>query len=177
MNLFQRIRSIVIGLIMIAVGILIIALPDQGYLIAILVLSGTLIFYGIRNLIFYFNMARHMVGGRKILYLAIITIDIGVFSLSLANVSMFIIVIYLFGSHMLSGGIDIMRALENKKYQAPHWKFRLTYGIINIAVGFVCIIFINNINIAVFIYSAGLIFSAISRIISAFRTTSVVYVQ
>lgn len=177
MNLVQRVRSIVVGIIMIAISVLMFAFPGEGYIFAILLLSASLIVFGIRNLIYFFSMARHMVGGRSLLYLAVITIDIGVFTLSLSNVSKVIIVLYLFGSHIFTGGIDIMRALESKKLHAPHWRFRLTYGIINIAVGFVCIIFIQNIEVAVFIYSAGLVFSAISRIISAFRRTAVVYVQ
>ena len=177
MNLAERIRTLIISALMVFAGIIMITMPDPGYLIAILILSATLIVFSIRSLVFYFSMARHMVGGRLLLYIAIIMLDIGVFTLSLANVSKIIIILYLFGSHALSGGIDIMRALEAKKFGAPHWRFRLTYGIINIAVGVICVILINHFEFSVVIYALGLIFSAVSRVISVFRKTTVAYIQ
>ena len=177
MNLVQRVRSVIIGILLIISAFCIAFFPDSGHIIAILILGTTLIVYGIRFLLYYFNLAKNMVDGRMFLYISIIMIDIGAMSFVFANVSKVFIVLYLFGSHAFSGGVDIMRALEFKKYKAAHWRFRLTYGIINVAVGFFCVIFIGHFEFSLYIYSLGLLFSAISRIISAFRKTSVVYIQ
>lgn len=176
MNIVQKVRSIIVGILMIIAAIVMIIFPDVGYIPAIIILGVSLLIAALRSLHFYFTMARHMVGGRTLLYLAIIMLDAGVFSLTLSNVPKIIIIIYLFITHAFSGAVDIMRALEAKRFKAPHWKFRLTYGIINIAVGVVCVIMVRHIEVSVIVYSLGLIFAAVSRIINAFRKTQVAYI-
>lgn len=177
MNIAQRILSIVIAAMLVFSAIIVLTLPEFGYLPVVFLLAASLGLAGVRSLIYYFTMARHMVGGRMSLYIAVLTLDLAAFSLAMADAAPVYIVLYLFATHLFSGGIDIMRALEAKKYKAKSWRFRLASGIVNIAVGFACIVFIKHMEVAIWIYALGLIYSAVQRVISAFRRTSVVYIQ
>ncbi len=177
MNIAQRIRSIIFALIMVAAAVILFVTADSGYIVLILILGITLIVVGIRMLVYYFNMARHMVGGKTVLYMGIITVDIGAFALTIVNMPPFFIIIYLFLSHAFTGLINILRALEAKKYRADHWKLKLSHGIVNIAIAFACVILIRYSEVVVFLYAAGLLYSALMTIITAFRRTSVAYIQ
>lgn len=176
----QRIRSIIIGCLMMACGILILVIPNLGYGIVALILSVAMLLYGIRTLVYYFTMARNMVGGRGILYIGVIVLDLGIFTLTIADNGTVFIIIYLLTIHLFSGLVDILRALEAKRILAPFWKHKLSYGIVNIVIAvaaFISGVILRSTDMLVYIYSAGLIYSAISRIITAFRKTAIVYIQ
>ncbi|MBQ7715559.1 MAG: DUF308 domain-containing protein [Clostridia bacterium] len=177
MNIVQRIKNVLLGVLIILSSVIIMAFPDVGLIIVAAILCFSLFIYGIKSLIFYYSMARHMVGGRIILYLGIIILDFGMFALMLTDIPRFYIVLYLLVIYAFSGVIDILRSLEAKKYQASSWKLFLASGVINIVVAVLCIVFIKRGDMIVYFYGAGLIYSAAVRIISAFRKTAIVYIQ
>lgn len=173
----QRIKNVLIGILIILGAVILIAFPEEGIIITASILSLSLFVYGIKTLIYYITMTRHMVGGRIMLYLAVVVLDLGMFTMMLTNIPKMYIALYLVVVYAFSGAIDILRALEAKKYQAPSWRFSLISGIINVVIAILCIVFIGSTNMIVYLYSAGLIYSAIARIITAFRKTAIVYIQ
>ena len=173
----QRIKNVLIGVLIILGAVILIAFPEEGIIITASILSLSLFVYGIKTLIYYITMTRHMVGGRIMLYLAVVVLDLGMFTMMLTNIPKMYIALYLVVVYAFSGAIDIMRALEAKKYQAPSWRFSLISGIISVVIAILCIVFIGSTNMIVYLYSAGLIYSAIVRIITAFRKTAIVYIQ
>ena len=120
-------------------------------------------------------MARLMVGGRAALYRAVIILDMGLFTLSLTDVPLYCVVIYLAGLHGFSGVIDILRAAEARRLQAPSWRLDLSRGIINVIIALLCLAFIGTVQVAVTVYAAGLAYAGLIRIIQAFRRKSVTY--
>ncbi len=173
----QRIKNVLIGILTILGAVILIAFPEEGIIITASILSLSLFVYGIKTLIYYITMTRHMVGGRIMLYLAVVVLDLGMFTMMLTNIPKMYIALYLVVVYAFSGAIDIMCALEAKKYQAPSWRLSLTSGIISVVIAILCIVFIGSTNMIVYLYSAGLIYSAIVRIITAFRKTAIVYIQ
>ena len=173
----QRIKNVLIGILIILGAVILIAFPEEGIIITASILSLSLFVYGIKTLIYYITMTRHMVGGRIMLYLAVVVLDLGMFTMMLTNIPKMYIALYLVVVYAFSGAIDILRALEAKKYQAPSWRLSLTSGIISVVIAILCIVFIGSTNMIVYLYSAGLIYSAIVRIITAFRKTAIVYIQ
>lgn len=173
----QRIKNVLIGILIILGAVILIAFPEEGIIITASILSLSLFVYGIKTLIYYITMTRHMVGGRIMLYLAVVVLDLGMFTMMLTNIPKMYIALYLVVVYAFSGAIDILRALEAKKYQAPSWRFSLISGIISVVIAILCIVFIGSTNMIVYLYSAGLIYSAIARIITAFRKTAIVYIQ
>ena len=117
-----------------------------------------------------------MVGGDQIFVRGLIMFDFGSFTATLTNLSQIYVMGYLIGAHAFSGMIDVMRALEAKKLASPSWKLTFSTGIVNIILAVVCLVFLRSTSTAVYIYSAGLIYSSIIRIISSFRKTAVVYI-
>lgn len=179
MTAFQRIKNIFIAFIMIIGSIIIVWIPEDGIPLIVLILSMSLTLYGLKNIFYYFSMARHMVGGRSILYTGVIIFDLGVFTLTVADNSNSFVILYMLIIHMFSGVVDILRALESKRMSSS-WRFKFTSGAINIAIAiaaFVAGYMLKSLSVIVYIYSAGLIYSAISRIITAFRKTAIVYIQ
>ena len=177
MTKMRRISTILIGLLLIIVGILVVIAGSKVYKVIIFWLGITLIVSGIRSLIYYFSMARHMVGGRTVLYRAVIILDIGLFTTSLTNGPLYFMVLYLAGMHGFAGAIDILRALESRKLQTKSWKLTLSQGIINMGIAGVCLTFIGTMEISVLVYGLGLIYSGVMRVIQAFRKTEVIYIQ
>ena len=173
----QRIKNVLIGILIILGAVILIAFPEEGIIITASILSLSLFIYGIKTLIYYITMTRHMVGGRIMLYLAVVVLDLGMFTMMLTNIPKMYIALYLVVVYAFSGAIDILRALEAKKYQAPSWRFSLISGIISVVIAILCIVFIGSTNMIVYLYSAGLIYSAIARIVTAFRKTAIVYIQ
>ena len=74
-------------------------MPSEVYGVIILSLGLTLMLSGIRSLVYYFTMAKHMVGGLAVLYRGVIVFDIGLFTLSLVDVPLIFIMLYLAGLH------------------------------------------------------------------------------
>ncbi|MBQ3321573.1 MAG: DUF308 domain-containing protein [Firmicutes bacterium] len=172
----RRIGHVLTGLIMVIFGTAMAIMPSEVYGVIILSLGLTLMLSGIRSLVYYFTMAKHMVGGLAVLYRGVIVFDIGLFTLSLVDVPLIFIMLYLAGLHGFSGFIDIMRAIESKKMNAS-WKLNISHGIINVLIALLCLVFLKTVWVATLCYSLGLIYSGIIRIIQAFRRTTVVYIQ
>lgn len=177
MNILQRVLSIVTAILLASAGVILIMVNSLGIYIVAFMLCAVLVIIGVRSLIYYISMARHKIGGRTLLYTSVIILDMGIFMFYLADAPKVYIVLYLFGTHAFSGLVNILRALEAKKYNAAHWRLKLAYGIVNIAVGVACVIFVRHIEISVMIFAGGLFYSAVMRVINAFRKTSVVYIQ
>ncbi len=170
MSRFQKIRSILFALVMMAAGLIIILEPDKGYRIVISILGVWLLFYGIGTLIYFFSMARHMVGGKIILYKGIILTDFGYLSASIVDVPRIYVLGYLIIIHAFSGLVEILRAFEQRRYGAG-MKMKLTHGIVNILLALACVVFIKRPATACIIYGIGIIYSACMRIGSALRKT------
>ena len=173
----RRVGNVLTGLFILALGCLLALYPWYAYKAVILILGITLFFSGIRSLVYYFTMARHMVGGQTVLYRAVIVLDIGLFSLSLTNIPFVFVILYLAAIHGFSGFVDIMRAQEARRLQAGSWKLNFSHGLINVIMAALCLIFLGTPFVAVEIYAIGLVYSGVIRIIQAFRKTPVVYIQ
>ena len=178
MSGFQRIRGVLIGLGMLIVAIIFIFFPSEDvYTLIVAILALGLAIAGIRDIIFYFRMARHMIGGKMILIQGAIIFDFGILTGALASVPKIYILLYLIGIHAFSGVVEILRAMEAKNSVEGPWKMKFGHGLVNLALAAACLIFIRNSNTAIMIYSIGLIYSAIMRIFNAFQRTSFILIQ
>ena len=170
-----RIKNLVIALIMIAFAIILLTIPQFGPLLTILVLGAGMIISGIRSLIYYFTMAKNMVDGKKVLYRSIFILDVGAFLMAGYNGSEQLILLYLMGLLAISGGMDLIRALELKKEGAP-WKRRLASGLIAMILLIAALFSMSDPQLVVYIFCIGLFYSAVVRIISIFRKPAVIYI-
>ncbi len=177
MTRLQKIKEFIEGIVILAMAILLATDPVDGYPIVLILLGFTLIFYGIRYLVYFFTMARFMVGGRLSLYRALILINFGYLAETLTDVPTAYVLLYLTVIYAFSGLVDVLRASEARKYGAPSWKLKFFYGIFNLFLAAACIVFIKRTNIAVYIYCFGLFNSAIVKIITSFRKTTFIYIQ
>lgn len=175
MSMAQRVREVLIGLAGIACAILMMLEPNFGYALVALFMSISLTLSGIERIGYYLTMARHMVGGRTVLYLGVLMFDMGLLAGRLAKTPQLFIMAYLLGCHLFSGVVSIMRAREQRSFEAP-WKLTLAEGIANVLVAVSCIVFLRSTSMVVYLYGAGLIYSSCLRIATAFRRTSIVYI-
>ena len=173
----RRVGNILTGLFIFLLGAALAVDPWHAYKVVILILGISLLVTGIRSLMYYFTMARHMVGGQTVLYRAVIVLDIGLFSLSLTNIPFVFVILYLAAIHGFSGFVDIMRAQEARRLQAGSWKLNFSHGLINVIMAVLCLVFLGTPFVAVEIYAIGLLYTGVIRIIQAFRKTPVVYIQ
>ena len=177
MSLFQRVQNIVIGLCMLIGAAVLILWPEDGSLFIMLFLAVSLIIRGISELIYYFAMARYMVGGKLILFIGDVFFDFGFFTLSLSDESKLFVVAYLLGFHAFAGLVNVLRALEAKRYNSDAWKINMAQGVVSILIALASLVYAGDEVMLVYFYCAGLIYSAVLRIYSVFRRTAIVYIQ
>lgn len=178
MSRTQRFTTILIGLLSVALGTLLWAFPsDESYALVTFLLSVSLILYGLRMLVYYFTMAKHMIGGKGILIMGLIIYDIGVFTYTLTDIPTFYIIIYLAAISGFTGLVAVMRALEMKRYHSSSWIFNMAIGVVNVIVAGLCLFNLNSERVVAIIFGFNLIYSGVVRILSAFRKTAIIYIQ
>ncbi len=177
MNKTQKIENFVIGLFMLATAMVIMLVPEIGYMIAGFMMGCGIIIYGAKSIIYYLFMARHMVGGRKILFNGIVITDFGIVALLLINQPQRILMFYLIVIYMLYGIINILRARDIKKQGGKNWIRKFTLGLIDVCVGVLCFVFINSTNLVVIFYGIALLLYALAKIGSVFEKTEMIYIK
>ena len=178
MSGFQRVRDVLIGLVMLASGILFMLYPsEEVYTLIVAILALGLAIVGIKNIVFYFRMARHMIGGKMLLIRGVIVLEAAMLTGAIANVPKIYILLYLIVIHAFLGAVEILRAMEAKNSVGGPWKMKFAHGLVDLALAAACLIFIRYTNIAILIYSIGLIYSGVRRILNAFRRTSFILIQ
>ena len=103
MTIWQKLKNILLAVSMIIIGVAMLFYGEKAYMAIIGVVSLVLEVMGLRKLIFYFSMARYMVGGRNILFRGILLFDFGIFTGSLVWVPKGYILRYLAGTLAFSG--------------------------------------------------------------------------
>lgn len=151
----------------------------HGLKLILLVIQATMTLRGLQTIAYYFSMGRHMVGGQNVLYRGMVFLDLGILAVTIFEHPAVYTLIYIALLHVFSGIVSTLRANESRKIGAP-WKLKMAYGITNIllaAAVVICGVAFNQLRVAVWVYSIGLIYSSILRVITAFRKTAIVYIQ
>ncbi len=177
MTKWQKIKAVLGAVVSLIFVPILLQDADKGCALIAAVLGFSAAIAGLRMIIYFFSMARHMVGGRLILYQGVIALDFGAFTLCLATVPSQYIMAYLIIGYLFYGVIEILNALDIKKKKLGSHRFKLATGIGSIVFGIVCLTQIGSADAMVYLYCFGVVWSAISRVISAFRPSAVVYVE
>lgn len=177
MNGYKRVKSFLLGLLMIVACILMLYFPDMGYIIVIVALDITLLAMGIKKIIYYFTMARYMVDGLEILYKSIILLDLGMFVFSVSDIPQTIAMLYLIGYNAFKGVIDVLHSFDKKNIAKSTWKFDFAYGVVKVLLAVCGLFFLKSVEALIIIYCIGLLHSALMHIVTAFRKTAIVYIQ
>ena len=177
MTKLQRARELLGGLLMLAAGVLVICRPATGIRLIMLIIIVTMILKGLGSLSFYITMARHMVGGKLQLYKGIILLDIGMFFMTLDDVPIIYLMLYLLVANLISGVIEILGAREARQLEAGSWKMKMAIGAADVLFGLASIFCLGRPNLLVYIYATGLVYSAVLRIVSALRRSAIIYIQ
>ncbi len=177
MTTFQRIKLFLGAIIQMLTGVLIIFFQRKSINLVAIVLSIALIGLGIKQLSYYFSMARYAVDGKMILILGAVLFDFGILAFSISDMPKIYIIIYLAIIHAFSGLVEILRALEARRFGAKSWKLKFSHGVVDVLIVIACFAFINNTGTVSIIYGSGLIYSGLLNIITSFRKTTLVYIQ
>ena len=180
MTKLRRIVYFLTGILTILGSIILFSFGSNGMVFIMLIVSIFLIGFGVKKLHYYSSMARHMVGGKRTLYLGLISFDFGLFTLSLSDDHPIYPIIYLTAFFIVTGAIDFLKAFEEKKYKAPGWQFRLVISEFTILLGIGTIIIgliYKESDLIITLFSIIMAYSGVNRIIKAFRKSDVVYIQ
>ena len=178
MNSFQRIKKFLSGLGMLLGSIILMVEPEDGFYIVAILLSLSLLLSGIRFFVYYITMAKNMVGGKSVLYRSLVLTDLGAFTLTAITIPKIYLICHLLISHGFSGLVDILKAVEDKKLQASSWRMSFICGLGNLltaVAAFTCLLN-NSTGFVMYIYCAGLAYSAIIKMANAFRKTAIIYI-
>ena len=175
MTSLQRVRTFFESFMMLLCVALLLLLRSDGYRIIGLIISIGLILGGIRSLVYYFSMARHMVGGRLELFHGIIALDLGMFAYTLTDIPTIYIVLYLLITHLFSGVVDVLRAMEARRL-GSRWRLNIAIGTANILLAFACGFCLHRLSLLTYVYVIGLVYSACLRMAQAFRRSAIIYI-
>ena len=179
MSKIQRIKGILVGIIMLFYALVFLIVPEEGFDAVASIIALMLLVYGFRMLWYYFTMARHMVGGKSSLYQAVIILDLGLFTGTMASMNSFTILIYLLGVFAFTGFIDILKAFEAKGIGAA-WKSKFISGLISVLFALLILVLgviLGNKDLLVYGFAGALTYSGVTRIVNVFKRTAIVYIQ
>ena len=176
MTKLQRIANLALSLLMIVCGIALLLEPRDGLFAVAFVLGVALVLYGVKKLVYYIRMARHMTGGLTVLFIAIVAIDVGVFAAAVIDNPQVAIALYLACYNVLTGILAIARGVESKLFGSP-WVLSIVHGLVNIALAALCVAFVHSNEIIIWVFCIGLFYSAGARIASALKPTEIIYIQ
>ena len=177
MTKIQRFENVILGLLMIVCAGIMVLMPDMGYYVVALILSISLLIFGIRFLFYYLFMARFMVGGKINLYIGIIIVDLGLVTMLHTGIPKAYVVAYLVGLNLFTAAVDMLAAIDAKRLGADSWRLKYFGGMISAVLAIACLVNIKNTDMMVYIYSFGMVYSAVIRIITAFKKSAIVYIQ
>ena len=173
----RRVLTVVVALLGILGAVILMTIPDYAYEVLELGISLTLVYNGVRYIIYYITNAQHMVGGKWFLLIGIIMFDMGVFATAIYDRTQKITLIYIICAQLVAAVLSLIRAAGDMKDKNLSWKFHLAQGIGSSIQVILCLIFINSAMIPLYLYCIYAIYTAILMIISAFKKTAIVYVQ
>ena len=176
MNKHRMIRNVILGALMILGAVIIMLVKETGYIIVLLILATSLLVYAIKQIYYYFSMARHMVGGGIIFIEGVILLDLALFTFSVNEIPQQYVMIYLLLYHVFYGVISILRATEAVKMQSPGWVWKLIEGVVIILIAAVGMVFSGSAATVSLIYAIGLIYSAVLSFIEVFKKEETVLV-
>ena len=176
MTVAQRVWLVIRALVTVFCSVLLFEYPANGYFFVVLILEVSLFIYALRNLVYYFSLARYMVGGIEIFYRSIIVLDISLFALGLHEMPQKIVMLYLIACLAFYGVVDVIEAYGARKLAAP-WKASFFHGTVKFILALVCLFHMDSVETATIVYGVSLIYSALTDVLSAFRKTAIVYVE
>lgn len=176
MSSIRRFFKIIYGMLLILSAVLLLIKPKEAAIYVILVLDIALLIYGLRMFVYYFTMARFMVGGIVTLYKSIIVIDFGLFIFYLDNLPYRLMMLYLVAIMGLHSITTILGSFEMKRVENRNWKIRLAYGVITMMLAIGSLFMFETENIVTIIFCIGLINSAFYNIVAAFRKSAIIYI-
>ena len=173
----KRIFTIIGAFFAIQGSLILMLAPEYALQIIAAGVGFTLACYGLKYLVYYLTHAQHMVGGKWFLLIGLFMLDAGIFAGTIYDKATVITILYIAGAHLIGAGLNIVRAVGNRKDNNRGWKTDMAQGIGNIILVVLCIIFMHDVIIPVYIYCVSAIYTAILMLISAFKKTAIVYVQ
>lgn len=176
----KRVLEVLTGLVMFVAGAaFFFSGTESSVMVMLILIQLGMTIRGFRTLFYYFSMARYMVGGKNVLYRSFILLDLGVLAGSLVGYSMIYAAIYLAALHAFDGLVSIFRANESR-LNGAHWRMKMAYGVTGILIA-IAVILGNAVFkeplVTTYVYGAGLMYTAVLRIVSAFKRTRIVYIQ
>lgn len=173
----RRVFYVISGLLTIFFGVLMHISFGEEYLLVLRILELMLFIRGIRLMIYYTTMARHMVSGKVILYEALFFLDLAFFTMNLDDVPQMYAMLYLVAGLALSGAIDILRTSEIRRLESGHWKYQIFTGSVKLTISVFCLLSLNSPRTLVNLYSLGLVHSGAARIAAGVRRGAIVYID
>ena len=177
MTKYQRVESFIVGMIMLISGAVMLFFPEEGFYCIAMILGISLILKGVQSLVYYFAMARFMVGGKAILFTGVIILDFGIFTFSMVDEPKVYILVYLIAFHGFSAVVNLLKGVREKSSRTGSWKIDLFQGTGNLLIILVCFLFRRSTELLVYLYCGGLFYSAALRIFCAVRKNDIVYIQ
>lgn len=176
MGRLQRIWNVIIGVLLAVSAAILAAYPDHDTALSVVcwTLFAILLAYGVRTLGYYLTMARHMVGGKRLLCIGIIMVDAS-FLLIPAAQEQYLASLYLTITYIVVAGLNIVQALDIRKFGGS-WKWRMAQGVVSLCIAVLCVVDWQNAELIVVFFAIGLAYEAFMRVVMALRRQAIIHI-
>lgn len=170
----SRTTALVTGLLMIVSGFLLVTIDgSEGFVAAALVLM--LFWRGLKCVLTYVWMCRHMVAGKRLLWIGVILLDLAMVAFTVVDAPEVTIGFYLVLTYLYRGGVDVARAVMGRA-DDPLWWQKLFGGLFRLMVALVCVLGVRTPAFLVVVWCMGLIAEGAIRIYEGLRPTAVLFI-
>ena len=179
MTKIKRIKTVLAGLFTILMALILIFMPEGGVSLIIFIIGVYLFMFGIHLLGFYSKLARYMVGGKFIMYFGFIILNLGVFTITMADEHKGIVILYLLILLGVAGGVDVFRGIEEKRNADKTWFAKFAWGLTEITLAILPLVFGFRSNggerVVIVVFALVLIYKGVWKIIDGFKKSAIIY--
>jgi len=177
MTKMMRIRNIIVSLIMIFISLVLFIDGDEGFTVVSVFLCLSLFATAIKELYYYFSMARYMVGGRRVFYKGVVLLSFAFSAITFDDLPKIAVLVYLVALLFIGNLFDVLGALDLKKVGSNKWISKFCVGMLGIILSIVCLLYYKKPEIVTYMYAVGLFYTSVAKIINSCRKTSIIYIQ
>ena len=178
MTKIKRIKTVIAGLLTILMAFLLILLPEAMPVIVFFI-GVYLLMFGIHLLGFYSKLARYMVGGKFIMYFGFIMLNLGVFTITMADKHKAIVILYLLILLGVAGGVDVFRGIEEKRNADKLWFTKFAWGITEIILAILPVVYgfrsDGGEKVVIVVFALVLIYKGVWKIVDGFKKSAIIY--
>ena len=113
------------------------------------------------------------------MYFGFIILNLGVFTITMADEHKGIVILYLLILLGVAGGVDVFRGIEEKRNADKTWFAKFAWGLIEIILAILPVVFGFRSNggerVVIVVFALVLVYKGVWKIVDGFKKSAIIY--